>query len=129
MKLVNLDECTTQELLEMATRKSKLIVAALSLTEPAMEHAMDNGRKVTKILTEVARRVRLMEGENDVLKRTNAALWDRFLGRPPSARDVRNDVVVRTVDQVLRQLGDGTAQGHYNDGCMRGTPGDGHWFG
>jgi hypothetical protein len=74
-------------------------------------------------------RIKLLEGENDVLKRTNAALWDRFLGRPPAARDLHNDVVVHTVDEVLRQLGDGTAQATLDAGSDRGTPGDGHWFG
>jgi hypothetical protein len=72
---------------------------------------------------------KMLEGENDVLKRTNAALWDRFLGRSPSTRDLHNDVVVHTVDQVLRRLGDGTAQATLADGSDRGTPGDGHWFG
>lgn len=89
----------------------------------------EQAAKLNAIASELEQRIKLLEGERDVLKKTNAALWDRFLGRPPSARDVRNDVAVHTVDEVLRRLGDGTAQATHVDGVDDSRPGDGHWFG
>lgn len=126
---------STSYLEQVKTQLSKVrkvgqeLFRRLQETKAEVERLREFNDNQREQLERCLQRIKLLEGENDVLKQTNAALWSRFLGNRPAVADLHNDVVVHTVDQVLRQLGDGTAQGHYDDASVRGTPGDGHWFG
>lgn len=115
----SLRERTMENLLGLIESKAKCIEGYTSRLQRAcgiseavrlIEKTSLHARKLQELKKELEHRVKMMEGEIDVLKEVNTALWNRCLGIPPTDRDLCNNVVVRTVEDVLRNQGDGTAQ-------------------